>query len=119
MKLGQVDVVALASQVGQLEEQVARVQNELKNESLRSAQQFEQINGELKEAEEKLGSLADDLAKADNSKDSAKAKKKSSTTDAVSSKEVARLVDARIDELQKKGKLGKGSGDQLGDKLKK
>jgi|TARA_B110000285_G_scaffold214313_1_gene259499 hypothetical protein len=53
--------------------------------------------------------LGDELAKKGGSNaESEKVKKKSSTTDAVGPKEVSRLVDARIEELRKKGMLGKG-----------
>lgn len=53
--------------------------------------------------------MGDELAKKGGSNaESEKVKKKSSTTDAVGPKEVSRLVDARIEELRKKGMLGKG-----------
>ena len=54
----------------------------------------------MKEVEEKLANLGDDLAKKGNTNDSDKVKKKNSTTDAIGAKEVKGLVDARIDELK-------------------
>lgn len=93
-----------------MDELVTKLQNELKNESLRSAQQFEQINGELKETDEKITTITEDLAKLDQSKESAKQKKKSSMVEPPSQKEISKMVDLRIEELKKKGMLAGGGG---------